>query len=130
VEAVRREFAFLERFGYYIIGAEPTLVTYSNGATRIAVFHGRGSYVVGVDFSPSEIETYSLKELLIVTRGKEAAIELIAETAEAVVSAVQAVAEQTRGLAACLDGNFPVDDVARYRQKLTDYYERKTDIAP
>lgn len=50
VHAARSRFGFLRDRGYGEVRAEPTYLRFERGGTSIAVFHGRLSYELGVEF--------------------------------------------------------------------------------
>lgn len=50
VQAVRSSFAFLEKVGLQVVREESTLVRFESCNRFVNVFHGRGSYELGVDF--------------------------------------------------------------------------------
>jgi hypothetical protein len=49
VDAVRSSFGFLERAGFVIVLELSTLVRYESASVFVVVFHGRGSYELGVE---------------------------------------------------------------------------------
>jgi hypothetical protein len=49
-EAVKSSFAFVKRYGLKIVQEEVTLVRYQSDQVILNVYHGRGSYELGVEF--------------------------------------------------------------------------------
>ena len=49
VSAVRSSFDFLEDLGFAVVVEESTFVRFESGAVFVNVFHGRGSYELGVE---------------------------------------------------------------------------------
>ena len=62
-EAVRKEFSFLEKYGFREIQALSTLVRFQRGEFELNVYHGRSSYEIGLEIY-YENEEYSLGELI------------------------------------------------------------------
>lgn len=50
VRVVREAFAFLEDAGFAVVSEKPTFVRYESPTAFVNVFHGRGSYELGVEF--------------------------------------------------------------------------------
>jgi hypothetical protein len=50
VRVVREAFAFLEGAGFAVVSEEPTFVRYESPTAFVNVFHGRGSYELGIEF--------------------------------------------------------------------------------
>ena len=66
VEIVRREFSFLEEFGFSEIEALPTIVRYQGEPLGLNVYHGRQSYEIGVRIE-CEDEDFSIGQILRAT---------------------------------------------------------------
>lgn len=71
-QAVEESFVFLvSRYGYRLASAQPTFVRYESGRLFVNVFHGRGSYELGVEIGrrikvsgrPAE-EQFTLREVI------------------------------------------------------------------
>lgn len=71
-EAVLASFDFLRKYGFSCVRAEPTFVRYETSALLstknlfVNVYHGRGSYELGVEIGPRDRDQASLALPLIV----------------------------------------------------------------
>lgn len=64
-EAVKLTFAFVKKYGLKLVQEKVTLVRYQSEKVILNVYHGRGSYELGVEFERMGFpETFSLYELL------------------------------------------------------------------
>jgi len=69
-EAVKSHFHFLKQFGFRIEHEEATLVRFCSDAVVVAVYHGRASYEIGIEFARINVpgERYGLYEVLLLAQ--------------------------------------------------------------
>jgi hypothetical protein len=95
--SVKEAFAFLQDFGYIIQHEDETLVQYTGQFGVIAVYHGRSSYEIGVEFSRGgNAETYSLGLLIKLSESSSEFQKPVATTRELVQRSLLSQAELFR----------------------------------
>jgi hypothetical protein len=100
--AVKTYFSFLiTQFGYEVVEASSTQIRYENGPLFVELFHGRGSYELGVNIGrkiahPRDAEErFTLMDVIRAVDGKEPPWHYAATTAESVSRFVPELARLT-----------------------------------
>ncbi len=70
-EAVKSSFAFVNEYGLELVQEEVTLVRYQSEKVSLTVYHGRGSYELGVEFERVDLcgEKFGLYDMLKWAKG-------------------------------------------------------------
>lgn len=96
-DVVRERFAFLADYGFSMVEALPTVVHYTRCDLELNVYHGQGSYEVGIDIGHGD-ERFSMGALIRSTDPVSGAKyrDGTATSSESLVSGVERLAELVR----------------------------------
>jgi hypothetical protein len=135
VDVVRSGFEFLERRGFKVARSEQTFVRFESNRVFVNVFHGRGSYELGVEIGPCERAadaevSYSLLEIVLLNGDPNVLGHwpIQVSTSDATARGVARLAELTSAYAdAALEGNDHeftrlATQSARQSRELTESY--------